>query len=54
MGRRRLRAWLKGRSGAIVAVHYIELASGSTLVELQLTRSQLSAARGGHLVVVRI
>lgn len=50
--RERCRGWvlLKKRSGAIVAVRFVELEHGSTLVELRLTRPQLRAARGGRLV----
>jgi len=51
------RGWvlLKGRSGAIVATQYVELAAGSTpLVQLRLTPDQVRTAHGGQVVVVRV
>jgi hypothetical protein len=50
------RGWvlLKARSEEIVAVYYVDMAPGSTRVQLRLTHSQLKAAHGGQVVAVRI
>jgi hypothetical protein len=50
------RGWvlLKKDSNGLVAVHYVDMTAGSTLVQVHLRPSQLSAARAARLVTAGV